>query len=67
MNDNIMQVLSLLMKEYGYKIKLSSKSSPLKKILIVLSNFLIIIIFNIELAIVLLKYLVLSVCLENIF
>lgn len=31
MNDNIMQVLSLLMKEYGYKIKLSSKSSALKK------------------------------------
>lgn len=31
MNDNIMQVLSFLMKEYGYKIKLSSKSSALKK------------------------------------
>lgn len=31
MNDNIIQILSLLMNEYGYKIKLSSKTSILKK------------------------------------
>lgn len=31
MNDNIIQILSLLMKEYGYKISLSSRTNALKK------------------------------------
>ncbi|WP_195921524.1 hypothetical protein [Catenibacterium mitsuokai] len=31
MNDNIIQFLSLLMKEYGYKISLSSRTNALKK------------------------------------
>lgn len=31
MNDNIIQILALLMKEYGYKISLSSRTNALKK------------------------------------
>lgn len=31
MNDNIIQILSLLMKEYGYRISLSSRTNALKK------------------------------------